>query len=247
MLFFYPHFCQTIHKLARAIPSHSTTVRMKLILLGAPGAGKGTQATFICEKFNIPQISTGDLLRATVKSGSKLGLKLKKLLDSGQLVNDDLVIKMVKERIAQPDCAHGYLFDGFPRTVPQAEAIRAQGLKLDYLLEIQVPFEDIIERMSGRRSHPASGRTYHIKFNPPLVEDVDDITGEPLVQRADDHIDTVTKRLDVYRQQTRPLVNFYSDWAHKEPENAPKYRVINGVGTVDGIRQRVFSAFEQSV
>ena len=220
---------------------------MKLILLGAPGAGKGTQATFICEKFKIPQISTGDLLRATVKSGSKLGLQLKKLLDSGQLVNDELVIKMVQARIAEPDCAHGYLFDGFPRTVPQAEAIRAQGLKLDYLLEIQVPFEDIIERMSGRRSHPASGRTYHIKFNPPQVEGLDDITGEPLVQRADDHIDTVTKRLDVYRQQTRPLVNFYSDWARKEPEIAPKYRVINGIGTVEEIRQRVFAAFEQTV
>ncbi|HRH04904.1 MAG TPA: adenylate kinase [Burkholderiaceae bacterium] len=220
---------------------------MKLILLGAPGAGKGTQATFICEKFKIPQISTGDLLRATVKSGSPLGLELKKILDSGALVKDELVIKMVQARIAEPDCAHGYLFDGFPRTVPQAEAIRAQGLKLDYLLEIQVPFEDIIERMSGRRSHPASGRTYHIKFNPPQVEGLDDITGEPLVQRADDHIDTVTKRLDVYRQQTRPLVNFYSDWARKEPEIAPKYRVINGIGTVEEIRQRVFAAFEQTV
>ena len=220
---------------------------MKLILLGAPGAGKGTQATFICEKFKIPQISAGDLLRATVKSGSPLGLELKKILDSGALVKDELVIKMVQARIAEPDCAHGYLFDGFPRTVPQAEAIRAQGLKLDYLLEIQVPFEDIIERMSGRRSHPASGRTYHIKFNPPQVEGLDDITGEPLVQRADDHIDTVTKRLDVYRQQTRPLVNFYSDWARKEPEIAPKYRVINGIGTVEEIRQRVFAAFEQTV
>ena len=220
---------------------------MKLILLGAPGAGKGTQATFICEKFKIPQISTGDLLRATVKSGSPLGLELKKILDSGALVKDELVIKMVQARIAEPDCAHGYLFDGFPRTVPQAEAIRAQGLKLDYLLEIQVPFEDIIERMSGRRSHPASGRTYHIKFNPPQVEGLDDITGEPLVQRADDHIDTVTKRLDVYRQQTRPLVNFYSDWARKEPEIAPKYRVINGIGTVEEIRQRVFATFEQTV
>ena len=220
---------------------------MKLILLGAPGAGKGTQATFICEKFKIPQISTGDLLRATVKSGSPLGLELKKILDSGALVKDELVIKMVQARIAEPDCAHGYLFDGFPRTVPQAEAIRAQGLKLDYLLEIQVPFEDIIERMSGRRSHPASGRTYHIKFNPPQVEGLDDITGVPLVQRADDHIDTVTKRLDVYRQQTRPLVNFYSDWARKEPEIAPKYRVINGIGTVEEIRQRVFAAFEQTV
>ena len=219
---------------------------MKLILLGAPGAGKGTQATFICEKFKIPQISTGDLLRATVKSGSPLGLELKKILDSGALVKDELVIKMVQARIAEPDCAHGYLFDGFPRTVPQAEAIRAQGLKLDYLLEIQVPFEDIIERMSGRRSHPASGRTYHIKFNPPQVEGLDDITGEPLVQRADDHIDTVTKRLDVYRQQTRPLVNFYSDWARNEPEIAPKYRVINGIGTVEEIRQRVFAAFEQT-
>lgn len=220
---------------------------MKLILLGAPGAGKGTQATFICEKFKIPQISTGDLLRATVKSGSKLGVKLKKILDSGNLVDDELVIKMVQDRIAEPDCANGFLFDGFPRTVLQAEAIRAQGLKLDYLLEIQVPFEDIIERMSGRRSHPDSGRTYHIKFNPPLVEGKDDITGEPLVQRADDHIDTVTKRLDVYRQQTRPLIDYYSAWVRWSPKEAPKYRVINGVGTVDEIRQRVLAAFEQSV
>jgi len=220
---------------------------MKLILLGAPGAGKGTQATFICEKFNIPQISTGDLLRATVKSGSKLGLKLKKILDSGSLVDDELVINMVQARIAEPDCANGFLFDGFPRTVLQAEAIRSQGLKLDYLLEIQVPFEDIIERMSGRRSHPASGRTYHIKFNPPLVEDVDDITGEPLVQRADDHIDTVTKRLEVYRQQTRPLIDYYTAWVRWSPKEAPKYRVINGVGTVEEIKQRVFAAFEQSV
>lgn len=217
---------------------------MKLILLGAPGAGKGTQATFICEKYNIPQISTGDLLRAAVKSGSKLGLQLKQVLDSGALVNDELVIQMVTERIAQPDCAKGFLFDGFPRTVAQADAIKAAGLKLDFLLEIQVPFEDIIERMSGRRSHPASGRTYHIRFNPPLVEGKDDVTGEPLVQRADDHIDTVKKRLDVYRQQTRPLVDYYSSWAIREPAVAPKFRVINGNGTVDEITARVFSALE---
>ena len=215
---------------------------MKLILLGAPGAGKGTQATFICQKYGIPQISTGDMLRAAVKAGTPLGLQAKSVMESGGLVSDDLIINLVKERIAQPDCANGFLFDGFPRTIPQAEAMRAAGVKLDYVLEIDVPFDAIIERMGGRRSHPASGRTYHVKFNPPKVEGKDDVTGEPLVQRDDDKEDTVRKRLEVYDQQTRPLVSYYSDWAAKEPAVAPKYRKISGTGTVDEITARGLQA-----
>ncbi len=215
---------------------------MKLILLGAPGAGKGTQATFICEKFGIPQISTGDMLRAAVKAGTPLGLEAKAVMDAGQLVSDDLIINLVKERIAQPDCAKGFLFDGFPRTIPQAEAMKAAGVKLDYVLEIDVPFAAIIERMSGRRSHPASGRTYHVKFNPPKVEGKDDITGEDLVQRDDDQEETVKKRLQVYSDQTRPLVDYYSDWAKSQPEAAPQYRAISGMGGVDEITARAFAA-----
>jgi adenylate kinase len=215
---------------------------MRLILLGAPGAGKGTQATFICGKYGIPQISTGDMLRAAVKAGTPLGLQAKSIMDSGALVSDDLIINLVKERLAQPDCANGFLFDGFPRTLPQADAMRAAGVKLDYVLEIDVPFGDIIERMSGRRSHPASGRTYHVKFNPPKKDGIDDTTGEPLIQRDDDKEETVRKRLEVYSQQTRPLVEYYSAWASKEPEAAPKYRAISGVGTVDEITQRALTA-----
>ncbi len=215
---------------------------MKLILLGAPGAGKGTQATFICGKYAIPQISTGDMLRAAVKAGSPLGLEAKAVMDSGALVSDDLIINLVKERISQPDCANGFLFDGFPRTIPQADAMKAAGVKLDYVLEIDVPFGDIIDRMGGRRSHAPSGRTYHVKFNPPKVEGKDDVTGEDLIQRADDKEDTVRKRLEVYSQQTRPLVAYYSAWAEKEPEAAPKYRAISGVGTVDDITQRALIA-----
>ena len=215
---------------------------MKLILLGAPGAGKGTQATFICQKHGIPQISTGDMLRAAVKAGTPLGLQAKGVMESGGLVSDELIINLVKERIAQPDCASGFLFDGFPRTIPQAEAMKAAGVKLDYVLEIDVPFDAIIERMSGRRSHPASGRTYHVKFNPPKAEGVDDVTGEPLVQRDDDKEDTVKKRLDVYTQQTRPLVDYYSQWAAKEPAAAPKYRKISGTGSVDDITARALQA-----
>jgi len=215
---------------------------MRLILLGAPGAGKGTQATFICGKYGIPQISTGDMLRAAVKAGTPLGLQAKSIMDSGALVSDDLIINLVKERLAQPDCANGFLFDGFPRTLPQADAMRAAGVKLDYVLEIDVPFGDIIERMSGRRSHPASGRTYHVKFNPPKAEGIDDATGEPLIQRDDDKEETVRKRLEVYSQQTRPLVDYYSAWASKEPAAAPKYRAISGVGTVDEITQRALAA-----
>jgi adenylate kinase len=215
---------------------------MRLILLGAPGAGKGTQATFICQKYGIPQISTGDMLRAAVKAGTPLGIEAKKIMDSGALVSDDLIINLVKERLGQPDCAKGFLFDGFPRTIPQADAMKAAGVKLDYVLEIDVPFEAIIERMSGRRSHSASGRTYHVKHNPPRVEGKDDVTGEPLIQRDDDKEETVRKRLEVYSAQTRPLVAYYSSWAKAEPDAAPKYRAISGTGGVDEITARAFKA-----
>ena len=215
---------------------------MRLILLGAPGAGKGTQATFICQKFGIPQISTGDMLRAAVKAGTPLGLQADAVMKSGGLVSDDLIIDLVKERIAQPDCAKGFLFDGFPRTIPQADAMKAAGVALDYVVEIDVPFDAIIERMSGRRSHPASGRTYHVKFNPPTVDGVDDVTGEPLVQRPDDQEETVKKRLDVYSAQTRPLVAYYSQWAQQEHQSAPKYRAISGMGDVEAITARVMDA-----
>jgi adenylate kinase len=218
---------------------------MRLILLGAPGAGKGTQATFICQKFGIPQISTGDMLRAAVKAGTPLGLAAKKVMDSGALVSDDIIIGLVQERITQPDCAKGFLFDGFPRTIPQAEAMKQAGVKLDYVLEIDVPFDAIIERMSGRRSHPGSGRTYHVKFNPPKKDGVDDVTGEPLVQRDDDREETVRKRLQVYSDQTRPLVDYYSAWAKADPQNGPKYRAISGMGTVEEITQRVFDALSR--
>ena len=217
---------------------------MRLILLGAPGAGKGTQASYICQKYGIPQISTGDMLRAAVKAGTPLGLEAKAVMDSGGLVSDNLIINLVKERIAQPDCAQGFLFDGFPRTIPQADAMKAAGVKLDYVLEIDVPFEAIIERMSGRRSHPASGRTYHVKFNPPKTEGVDDVTGEPLVQREDDKEETVKKRLDVYSQQTRPLVDYYQNWAKADAAQAPQYRAISGMGTVDEITARAFAALQ---
>ena len=215
---------------------------MRLILLGAPGAGKGTQATFICQRYAIPQISTGDMLRAAVKAGSPMGLEAKKVMDLGTLVNDDIIIGLVKERIAQDDCAKGFLFDGFPRTLPQADAMKLAGVKLDYVLEIDVPFDAIIERMSGRRSHAGSGRTYHTKFNPPKIDGLDDITGEPLIQREDDKEETVRKRLDVYDAQTRPLVTYYGDWAKAEPGVAPKYRAISGIGTVEEIQARAAAA-----
>jgi adenylate kinase len=215
---------------------------MRLILLGAPGAGKGTQATFICQRFGIPQISTGDMLRAAVKAGSPMGLAAKKVMDAGALVSDDIIIGLVKERLAQPDCAKGFLFDGFPRTIPQADAMKAAGVKLDMVLEIDVPEEAIIERMSGRRVHMASGRSYHVKYNPPKTPNVDDVSGEPLIQRDDDKEDTVRKRLQVYQNQTRPLVDYYGQWASAGDAAAPRYARISGTGTVDQITSRVMAA-----
>src|SRR5450830_2067234 len=211
---------------------------MRIILLGAPGAGKGTQATHLREKFNIPQISTGDMLRAAVKAGTPLGLEAKSFMDSGGLVPDAVIIGLVSERIKEADCANGFLFDGFPRTIPQAEAMKNAGVGIDYVVEIDVPDEAIIERMSGRRSHPASGRTYHVKFNPPKVAGKDDVTGEDLVQRPDDAAETVKKRLEVYSAQTRPLVDYYGNWAKSDAAAAPKYRAISGMGSVDEITAR---------
>jgi adenylate kinase len=215
---------------------------MKLILLGPPGAGKGTQAAFLTKKFGIPQISTGDMLRAAVKAGTPLGVAAKKVMDSGQLVSDDIIIGLVKERLKQADCKPGYLFDGFPRTIPQAEEMKNAGVELDYVLEIDVPDDEIVTRMSGRRVHPASGRTYHVKFNPPKKEGRDDQTGEPLLQRDDDREETVKKRLEVYRAQTRPLVDYYSRWAKTGAARAPKYRRIAGVGSLDEITSRALAA-----
>jgi len=217
---------------------------MRLILLGAPGAGKGTQAAFICKQFSIPQISTGDMLRAAVKAGTPLGLAAKAVMDAGQLVSDDIIIGLVKERIAQPDCANGFLFDGFPRTLPQADAMKAAGVKLDVVLEIDVPDEAIIERMSGRLFHIASGRSYHTKFNPPKVAGKDDVTGEDLIQRDDDKEATVRKRLDVYHSQTRPLVDYYASWAATGDANAPRCAKIAGLGTVDEITSRALAALK---
>ncbi|MFN9805220.1 MAG: adenylate kinase [Betaproteobacteria bacterium] len=215
---------------------------MRLILLGPPGAGKGTQAGFIKERFGIPQISTGDMLRAAVKAGTPLGLAAKKVMDSGQLVSDDIIIGLVKERLKESDCASGYLFDGFPRTIPQADAMKDAGVSIDVVLEIAVPDGDIIERMSGRRVHVASGRTYHVRFNPPKAEGKDDLTGEPLIQRDDDREDVVRKRLEVYHAQTSVLVQYYSHWAATGIAHAPRYRRVEGVGSVDEIKQRVFAA-----
>jgi adenylate kinase len=215
---------------------------MRLILLGAPGAGKGTQANYIKEKYNIPQISTGDMLRAAIKAGTELGLAAKKVMDAGQLVSDDIIIGLVKERLKDADCANGYLFDGFPRTIAQADAMKESGVNIDYVLEIDVPDEMIVERMTGRRTHQPSGRVYHVKFNPPKTDCVDDVTGEPLVQRDDDKEETVKKRLMVYHTQTEVLLGYYNKWAQSGLPGAPKYRRISGVGPVDQIREAAFAA-----
>ncbi len=218
---------------------------MKLILLGPPGAGKGTQANYIKEKYNIPQISTGDILRAAIKDGTPLGTAAKKVMDAGNLVSDEIIIGLVKERLKDPDCVNGFLFDGFPRTIPQAEAIKDAGIKIDHVVEIDVADKEIIQRMSGRRVHPASGRTYHVIFNPPKLEGRDDITGDALVQRPDDTEETVIKRLSVYHEQTKPLVDYYTVWAKAGGANAPKCVKIAGVGSVTEIRDRIFAALER--
>ena len=215
---------------------------MRIILLGGPGAGKGTQAAFLCKQYGIPQVSTGDMLRAAVNAGTPLGLAAKKVMDSGALVSDEIIISLVKERIAQPDCANGFLFDGFPRTITQAQAMKDAGVKIDVVLEIDVPDQAIIERMSGRLFHIPSGRSYHVLFNPPRVDGVDDVTGEPLIQRDDDKEATVRKRLQVYHDQTRPLVEYYTDWAASGDAAAPRYRKIDGTGSVDAITARALAA-----
>jgi len=215
---------------------------MRLILLGGPGAGKGTQANYIKEKYGIPQISTGDMLRAQIKAGTELGMKAKAIMDAGGLVSDDIIIGMVKARLTEADCKNGYLFDGFPRTIPQAEAMKAAGVPIDYVVEIDVADEEIVKRMSGRRVHVASGRTYHVVFNPPKVAGKDDVTGEDLIQRDDDKEETVKKRLDVYHAQTEPLVKYYGDWGKIGEAGAPKYVKVAGVGKVDGIRDSIFAA-----
>ena len=218
---------------------------MRLILLGAPGAGKGTQANFIKEKYSIPQISTGDMLRAAIKAGTELGMAAKKVMDVGGLVSDDIMIGLVEDRLKDADCDNGYLFDGFPRTVAQADAMKEAGINIDYVLEIDVPDDLIVDRMSGRRSHPASGRVYHIKNNPPQADNVDDVTGEPLVQRDDDKEETVKHRLSVYHNQTKVLLGYYNDWAQSSLPGAPKYRRISGVGPVDAIRDAAFAALSE--
>jgi len=215
---------------------------MRLILLGAPGAGKGTQAVAITQKFGIPQISTGDMLRAAVRAGTPLGLEARKFMDAGALVPDEVIIGLVKDRIRQPDCANGFLFDGFPRTIPQAEAMKQAGVDLDYVVEIDVDDAEIVKRLSGRRTHPASGRTYHVQFQPPKVAGKDDVTGEDLVQREDDQEETILKRLQVYHGQTSQLIDYYSSWAARDDERAPKYRKVAGTGSVEDIRERIFAA-----
>ncbi len=217
---------------------------MRIILLGAPGAGKGTQAQYITEKYGIPQISTGDMLRAAVKAGTPLGIKAKTVMDAGQLISDEIIIGLVKERIAESDCEKGFLFDGFPRTIPQADALKEAGVKIDYVVEIDVKDEEIVKRMSGRRVHPGSGRTYHVIFNQPKVEGKDDVTGEDLVQRVDDSEETVRERLKVYHDQTAPLITYYKAWAEVDAAAAPAYNYIKGVGSVEAIRDAVFASLD---
>lgn len=218
---------------------------MRLILLGGPGAGKGTQAQYLSERFNIPQISTGDMLRAAVKAGTELGRRAKKVMDAGDLVSDEIILSLIRERIEQPDCSGGYLFDGFPRTLAQAEAMKSEGIKIDFVVEIAVSDEEIIKRMSGRRVHLPSGRTYHVLFNPPRVEDQDDVTGEPLIQREDDKEDTVRNRLAVYHEQTKPLIKYYSDWTESD-NSAPRYVCVEGTGSVEQIRDRILEGMESA-
>lgn len=215
---------------------------MRIILLGAPGAGKGTQAQFIKEKYDIPQISTGDMLRAAVKAGTELGLQAKQKMDAGELVSDDIIIGIVKERVKEADCANGYLLDGFPRTIPQADAMRENNIDVDYVVEIDVDHEEIVKRLSGRRVHPASGRVYHVTYNPPKEAGKDDVTGEPLIQRDDDKEDTIRRRLAVYVEQTKPLIEYYSDWAEKDADAAPEYVRVEGVGSVEDIRDAIFTS-----
>ncbi|MGX5173941.1 adenylate kinase [Aliikangiella sp. IMCC44653] len=215
---------------------------MRIILLGAPGAGKGTQAQFIKEKYNIPQISTGDMLRAAVKAGTPLGQQAKKVMDEGKLISDEIIIGLVKERVAESDCENGYLLDGFPRTIPQADAMKENGIDVDYVVEIDVADEEIIKRLSGRRVHPGSGRTYHLVYNPPAKEGVDDETGEDLVQRPDDTEETVKDRLKIYHSQTKPLIAYYSDWAKTGEAKAPKYVTVAGVGSLDDIKQQILDS-----
>jgi adenylate kinase len=217
---------------------------MRLILLGPPGAGKGTQAAFLCKRYGIPQVSTGDMLRAAAKAGTATGLAAKRQMDAGQLVSDDVIVSLVKERLHEPDCAKGYLFDGFPRTIEQAEAMRRAGVKIDYVIEIEVADEEILHRMSGRRVHPGSGRSYHLEFNPPQVPGKDDITGEPLVQRADDREDTVRRRIATYHAVTKPLVNYYLDWAKSGDPSAPRYCNFYGRGSIEHIRDKIFAALD---
>ncbi len=217
---------------------------MRIILLGGPGAGKGTQATFIKEKFNIPQISTGDMLRAAVKAGTPLGLEAKKVMDSGGLVSDEIILGLVEERIKEADCENGFLFDGFPRTIPQADALKERGVPVDAVVEIDVDDSEIVKRMSGRRAHLASGRTYHVIYNPPKVEGKDDVTGEDLVQRDDDKEETVLKRLDVYHEQTEPLIAYYTSWSTSGEQGSPKYVKVEGVGSVEDIRDKIFAGLE---
>ncbi|WP_417446625.1 adenylate kinase [Kangiella sp.] len=217
---------------------------MRIILLGAPGAGKGTQAQFIKEKYNIPQISTGDMLRAAVKAGTELGIQAKQKMDAGELVSDDIIIGIVKERVKEADCANGYLLDGFPRTIPQADAMRENNINVDYVVEIDVDHEEIVKRLSGRRVHPASGRVYHVTYNPPKEAGKDDVSGEPLIQRDDDKEDTIRRRLAVYVEQTKPLIEYYSDWAEKDADAAPEYVRVEGVGSVEDIRDAIFTGLE---